>query len=112
MPIAGWLIPVADNLLIAPGRENWIWKVDVTEALGANVKRVRNASGLSQDAVSIKADLHRTAVSEIEAGRSDARASTLLKLAGVLEVDVGEFFRGMSYKPATTERGGFELQDK
>lgn len=85
--------------------------MDVTDALGANLKRVRAASGLSQDAVSQAAELHRTAVSEIEAGNSDARFSTLLKLAGVLGVDPSEFFKGARYKPATTERGGFELPD-
>lgn len=86
--------------------------MDVAEALGANVKRIRDASGETQDGLAQKCELHRTAVSEIEAGRSDARASTLLKLASVLEVNVGDFFKGMSYKPATTERGGFELPEK
>lgn len=109
-PVTEWLIPVAGNLLIAPGRENWIRRVNVAEALGTNVKRIRQEGPETQESLSAKAELHRTAVSEIEGGRSDARASTLLKLAGVLEVEVSDFFRDMSYKPARTERGGFELR--
>ncbi len=83
--------------------------MDVAEAFGANLKRLRDERGESQESLSAKSDLHRTVISQIEGGRSEAKASTILKLSGALEVDPGELFAGMRWRPPTTTPGGYEL---
>jgi transcriptional regulator with XRE-family HTH domain len=83
--------------------------VDVAEAFGENLKRLRAEREETQESLSAKSDLHRTVISQIEAGRSEAKASTILKLSGALEVDPGDLFAGMSWQPATTKAGRFKL---
>lgn len=85
--------------------------MDVAEALGENLKRLRAERDESQESLGAKSDLHRTVISQIEAGKSDARASTILKLSGALEVDPGELFAGMRWKPPSTTPGEYELPD-
>lgn len=60
--------------------------------LGKRIAKVRRSKGYSQDRLSLEASLARGTLSRIEAGQRDPRASTLAKLAEVLEVPVGKFF--------------------
>jgi transcriptional regulator with XRE-family HTH domain len=85
--------------------------VDVAEAFGENLKRLRAERDESQEALSAKSDLHRTVISQIEGGKSEAKASTILKLSGALGVDPGELFAGMRWRPSRTTPGRYELPD-
>lgn len=85
--------------------------MDVAEAFGANLKRLRAEHDETQESLSAKSDLHRTVISQIEGGQSEAKASTILKLSGALGIDPGELFAGMHWRPPTTTPGGYELPD-
>ena len=56
----------------------------VTVALGQVIRELREASGLSQEALSFRADRHRTFVSLIERGQSTPTVATLWLLAEAL----------------------------
>lgn len=54
--------------------------------LGARVRDIRQKTGLSQVQLGERAGLHVNHVSEIERGHRDPRFSTVVKLAGGLQV--------------------------
>jgi transcriptional regulator with XRE-family HTH domain len=57
--------------------------------LGANVKRLRRNTGLSQEAFADLAGIHRTYVSDVERGRRNPTISVVEKLARALGVQAG-----------------------
>jgi transcriptional regulator with XRE-family HTH domain len=54
--------------------------------LGANIRRLRKAAGLSQQALSDRSKLHLTEISRLETSGRDARLSTIVKVARGLGV--------------------------
>jgi len=84
----------------------------VAEQFGENLTRLREQSGLSQEEVGIRADLHRTEISQLERGLRHARIDTVAKLAGALGVEPGEFFEGIEWTPAEIQRGQFKATDR
>lgn len=64
--------------------------MDISARLGRNVRRLREAKGWSQEEYADRAGIHRTYVSDIERGRRNPTISVVEKLAGPLEVQVGE----------------------
>jgi transcriptional regulator with XRE-family HTH domain len=64
--------------------------VDVKQRLGANVRRLREAKGLSQEAFAFEAGIHRTYVSDIERGARNPTISVVEKLAIALGVTASE----------------------
>jgi transcriptional regulator with XRE-family HTH domain len=64
----------------------------VCRVLGNNVKALRLAQGLSQEALALEAGLDRTYISQIERGVSNPSVQVLLKIAVILKVDVGDLF--------------------
>lgn len=64
--------------------------MDIRGRLGANVKRLREAKGLSQEELAFQADMHRTYVSGIERGKRNPTVTVLERLAKPLEVTAGE----------------------
>lgn len=79
----------------------------VGEQFGKNAARLRERSGLSQEEAGIRADLHRTEISQIERGNRCPKADTIAKLAGALGAEAGEFFEGIAWTPAEIQRGSF-----
>ena len=63
---------------------------DPRVVLGREVKRQRNVSGLSQEELAEKADLHRTYVGQVERGETNISLMNLVKLAKALRVRVRE----------------------
>lgn len=49
---------------------------------------LREKAGYSQEALSFKANLHRTYISQLELGQRNPSYTTLLKLANALSVSV------------------------
>lgn len=76
------------------------------EALIANLKRLREKSGLSQEELSVKASLIRNHVGKIEKGRMFPELDTVYRLAGALEVEPGELLAGIYWRPDDTDAGG------
>lgn len=61
----------------------------------ANVERLREARGLTQEQLGWAAGLHQTAVARIETGERKPELNTILKLAAGLEVPPAELFAGI-----------------
>lgn len=72
--------PVADN------------RNPVCRAVGKRIKLLRIDRELSQEELSYEANLGRAALSAIENGTSNPTLLTLVSLANVLEVSLGELF--------------------
>lgn len=79
----------------------------VAEQFGRNAARLRDRAGLSQEEAGIRANLHRTEISQIERGKRCPKADTIVKLAGTLGAEAGEFFEGIAWTPAEIQRGKF-----
>jgi transcriptional regulator with XRE-family HTH domain len=61
----------------------------------ANVGRLRERRGLTQEQLGWAAGLHQTAVARIESGERKPTLETILKLADGLEVPPAELFDGI-----------------
>jgi transcriptional regulator with XRE-family HTH domain len=64
--------------------------VEAQDKLGANIRRIRRAAGLSQMELSDRCGLHFSEISRLERGGRDARLSTIVKLAHGLDVAPAE----------------------
>ena len=60
------------------------------QVLARNVKRLRTAAGLSQEALADRAGLHRTYISSIERGERNVSIENIFALAKALAVDPRE----------------------
>lgn len=63
--------------------------MDVVRRVGANVKRLREQKGWSQEELADRAGLHRTYVSGIERGTRNPTLTVLDRLAKGLETTIG-----------------------
>src|SRR4051794_2786525 len=63
-----------------------LYKADFTRAVGARITAARKALGLSLDKVADATGLSKAGLWQIEKGKSEPRARTLVALAGVLNV--------------------------
>jgi len=72
---------------------------------GKNIARHREALGVSQEDLGFLADLHRTAVRQLERGERTARADTILKLCGSLGIEPSALFKGLSWTSAEYSKG-------
>lgn len=61
----------------------------------ANVGRLRERRGLTQEQLGWASGLHQTAVARIESGERRPTLATILKLADGLEVPPAELFDGI-----------------
>ncbi|RZF60875.1 XRE family transcriptional regulator [Sphingomonas populi] len=64
--------------------------MDIRRRLGSNLRRLREARGLSQEAFAYEANIHRTYVSDIERGARNPTILIVEKLAKSLGVTAGE----------------------
>jgi len=64
--------------------------MDVCERVGANVRRLREAQGLSQEGLAFEANMHRTYVSGIERGVRNPTVTVLERLAEALKTSMSE----------------------
>jgi len=85
--------------------------MDLAARFGRNLARCRKKTGLSQEALGVRASLHRTAVGELERGERIARIDTLVKLAGALSVPPGDLLEGLVWKPGEMLAGRFTVGD-
>lgn len=63
------------------------------EKLGKNLKRIRNAKGISQGEISRKLEVDKSFVSNIENGKTNPTLSTIAKIAKAIGVSVGELMK-------------------
>jgi transcriptional regulator with XRE-family HTH domain len=76
---------------------------EAREAFIINLKRLRKASGLSQENLSLRASLARTHVGKIENRERAPKIDTIHRLAGALGVEPGELLAAFYWRP--DERG-------
>src|SRR4051794_36424207 len=86
--------------------------IDIAAQFGTNLARRRKRAKLSQEELSVRASLHRTAVGQLERGERVARVDTLIKLAGSLEIPPGELLEGMGWDPGGTRLGQFMAREE
>ncbi|HEX3174588.1 MAG TPA: helix-turn-helix transcriptional regulator [Solirubrobacterales bacterium] len=73
----------------------------------SNLAYCRRRAKLSQEALAVRASLHRTAVGQLERGERVARVDTLIKLAGSLGIPPEELLNGMGWDPGGTRIGQY-----
>ncbi len=81
--------------------------VDIAARFGDNLAHARLAADITQEELSIRANLHRTEVSQLERGLRVPRIDTLIKLASSLEVAPEELLVGIAWTPGGTRHGSF-----
>jgi transcriptional regulator with XRE-family HTH domain len=64
----------------------------IRQVLAKNLRRLREAKGLSQDALAADANQHQGLISEIENGRANVELDTLGRIAAALGVHPRELF--------------------
>ena len=80
----------------------------VAERFGANLSRLREESGVTQEELAFRASLHRTEIGLLERGGRLPRIDTLAKLAGALEVEPAALFEGIVWTSGDFRRGQFK----
>jgi transcriptional regulator with XRE-family HTH domain len=83
---------------------------EIARIVGEQVKARRAERGENQEEVSLRSGLHRTEISQIERGLRVPRLDTLLKLAGALEVPVGELVGPLAWEPGSYLSGRFTVE--
>jgi transcriptional regulator with XRE-family HTH domain len=76
---------------------------------GDNLARRRQLAGLSQEELGFRADLHRSAVGQLERGERVPRADTIVRLAGVLGMAPGDLLAGLEWEPISYMAGGYRV---
>jgi transcriptional regulator with XRE-family HTH domain len=80
----------------------------IQERFGANLRRARKRTGLSQEAVALRAAVHRTEVGLLERGERTPGIATALKVAGAVGVPLADLLAGIDWTPAETQPGQFK----
>lgn len=68
---------------------------DLKKEFGAELKRRRMESGISQERLAELADLHRTYISAVESGKRNLTLESIQRLAQALGASVGSFFASL-----------------
>lgn len=68
-------------------------RMDLREVFATNLRRIRNAKGLSQDDLAYDAGISRSYLSQLEKGGFYASLKIIEKLAATLEVEPAEFLK-------------------
>jgi transcriptional regulator with XRE-family HTH domain len=63
--------------------------------LGSRIREARKAMGLSQEQAALEADIDRSFMGQVERGQRNVSISTLLRLARVLDVNLGSWCEGL-----------------
>lgn len=66
--------------------------MDIVRVFGSNVRRYRQAMGISQEAFAEKCGLHRTYISSIECCRRSISLENIQRIADALEIDTYRLF--------------------
>jgi transcriptional regulator with XRE-family HTH domain len=81
--------------------------VTPTERIGRNIRRIRRAADLSQEACAERAGLHRASMSVYEWGEREPKVGTLLRFAGALNVEPAALLAGVRWEPGRYGPGRF-----
>ena len=75
--------------------------------LGTELRKAREAAGLSQERLGFKADVHRTYVSMLERGKASPTVETLFRLCRAMRIRASDFIRRVekANERTSTKRG-------
>jgi transcriptional regulator with XRE-family HTH domain len=69
--------------------------VDPKRRFGDNVRRLRQAAGMSQERLGFASDLHPTEISRLERAVREPRLGTIVRVARALGVPASELLEGI-----------------
>lgn len=69
--------------------------VALAARVGHEVRRLREAAGLSQEAFADRCGLHRTYIGSVERAEKTVTVETAKKIVAALGVSLGQFFTGI-----------------
>lgn len=72
--------------------------MDIKEKVGQRIRQLRKELELSQEGLALKAEVDRTYVTDVEAGRRNVSLEILERLIKALEVSFAEFFTSKEFK--------------
>ena len=81
-------------------------------AFGRTLRRLRKASGLTQEGLGFEADVQRTYVSILELGQQVPSLATLFKLSNALHLPASEFVRMVETEFDLIDAGARELRNR
>jgi transcriptional regulator with XRE-family HTH domain len=87
----------------------------INKRFGENLRRAREARGLTQEELAHLAGIHRTEVGLLERAGREPRLATLVKLATALGVPLGDLFEGIGWRssePMPAPGGRFRVAPK
>jgi transcriptional regulator with XRE-family HTH domain len=85
---------------------------EVAERFSADVLHFRREADLSQEALGMRATLHRTEIGLLERRTRMPQLDTVLKIAGALDVSPCELLDGMRWTPGSYSPGGFAVDER
>ena len=81
------------------------------KAIGAKIKKRRQAQGITQETVANYLDVNPSHVSNIECGRANPSLTALIKIANILECSV-DYFINQEYTYPVNKNQDKSLEDK
>ncbi|HAX91384.1 MAG TPA: XRE family transcriptional regulator [Rhodospirillaceae bacterium] len=72
--------------------------MDLRETFAANLRRIRNAKGLSQDDLAYEAEISRSYLSQIEKGSFHVSLKIIGRLSEALGVEPAEFLKSQKQR--------------
>lgn len=73
--------------------------MDKRDRFAVNLRKARQAAGISQEELAERCELHRTEVSLLERGGREPRLGTMIKLATALGTDAEALCAGIGWDP-------------
>jgi transcriptional regulator with XRE-family HTH domain len=80
------------------------------QAVGANVAAIRETKGLSQEELGFRAELHRTAIGDLERGENTPRLDSALRIAACLGVPLDSLVAGIGWRSPEFAAGDFSYE--
>ena len=72
--------------------------MDIKEKVGQRIRQLRKELELSQEALALKAEVDRTYVTDVEAGRRNVSLEILERLIKALDVSFTDFFNSKEFR--------------
>ncbi len=69
------------------------------ERFSINLRKARQKTGISQEELGYRCELHRTEISLLERGGREPRLGTIIKLSGALDTTPEQLCEGIAWLP-------------
>jgi transcriptional regulator with XRE-family HTH domain len=82
--------------------------MDKRDRFAVNLRRAREAAGVSQEELAERCEVHRTEISLLERGGREPRLGTMVKLATALGTTAEALCEGINWDP---KKRGYKIDD-